>query len=89
MAMCLANLARTQPMEIMAKPQCMKNTWAEKEVFQNVGLFHYRAVVPVICRELRQPPQTGFNQEPLELNREQQQQQEQQRWGTPGSRCRE
>ncbi len=26
MEMCLANLARTQPMESMAKPQCMKNT---------------------------------------------------------------
>ncbi len=26
MEMCLANFARTQPMESMAKPQCMKNT---------------------------------------------------------------
>lgn len=26
MEICLANLARTQPMESMANPQCMKNT---------------------------------------------------------------
>ena len=26
MEICFANFARTQPMEIMANPQCMKNT---------------------------------------------------------------
>ncbi len=38
-AICFANLDRTQPTEIMAKPQCMKNTCRAEQSEYLLGRF--------------------------------------------------
>ncbi len=47
-AICLANLDRTQPIEIIAKPQCMKNTCRRGSITSVCYQFYFM-ITPCTC----------------------------------------